>query len=525
MLRPTFMGFETAKRGLTAAQKGLDIAGQNLTNWDSAGYTRQRITQVAIAPDSYRSRFATSRVGVAGQGVDITGIGQTRDAFLDRRFREESGDVGYYNEAAALLGDIQTALNEFNPTDDTGLRGCLMSMSDALQEFSLNAYSETHANIVATEFKNLTQTLQQISGKLQDSRAQQVYNLEISVADINKKLQQIAGLNQSIMEDMSVMRDNAYFGPNELLDQRNLLLDELAQYVDLQYSENADGTVTVTVNGQTAVSGNKFDRLEMVEDGATGVVSVRWVSTDQPATLTTGSVKASIDYLNGRGPNLKNPGESTARGYLYYQDKLDTFAQTIANVANHIIPEVDADGNIMVDADGNTVYRKLLGGLSEEPDADGNYHVRDDIPITADNISISDQWSQDSGYIIFQRGEDDVPDNVGNYAQALMQAITDGSHLFVSNGEEFNGSFLDYISGYSTTLAEDVSFSENREVATTTIYQSLQDSRDEVAGVVVDEEVANLMIYQKSLSAASRLMTAMDEALDVIINKTGLVGR
>ena len=65
MLRPTFMGFETAKRGLTAAQKGLDVAGQNLTNWDSAGYTRQRITQVAIAPDSYRSRYSVSRVGPA----------------------------------------------------------------------------------------------------------------------------------------------------------------------------------------------------------------------------------------------------------------------------------------------------------------------------------------------------------------------------------------------------------------------------------------------------------------------------
>ena len=56
LIRPTFLGFETAKKGLTAAQKGLDVTGQNLTNWDSAGYTRQRITQVAVAPDSYRNR-------------------------------------------------------------------------------------------------------------------------------------------------------------------------------------------------------------------------------------------------------------------------------------------------------------------------------------------------------------------------------------------------------------------------------------------------------------------------------------
>ena len=520
MLRPTFLGFETAKRGLTAAQKGLDISGQNLTNWDSAGYTRQRITQVAIAPDSYRSRYVSSRTGVAGQGVDITGIGQVRDVFLDKRFREESGDVGYFTQSSSILGDIQAALNEYNPKDDTGLRGCLMSMSNALQEFSINAYSETHANIVATEFKNLTQTLQQISSKLQDSRSQQKYDLEISVEAVTKKLQQVAGLNQTIMEDMSVMRDNPYFGPNELLDERNLLLDELSQYMDLQYSSNVDSTVTVTVNGQTVVSGSKSDKLEMIEDEKTGVVDVRWISTNKSAALTTGSVKAALSYLNGRGPNLKNPGESTARGYFYYQDKLDAFAQTLATVVNRIVPEVDENGNVVKGA-----YRQLLGGLSSEPDADGKYHVRDDIPITADNLSISDKWSQDSGYIIFHRNQEDVPDNVGNYAQTLMKAVTNGSHFFDANGEEFNGSFLDYIKGYSSTLAEDVSFSDNRKIATSTISQSLEDSRDEVSGVVVDEEVANVMMYQKSLSAASRLMTAMDEALDVIINKTGLVGR
>ena len=70
-----------------------------------------------------------------------------------------------------------------------------------------------------------------------------------------------------------------------------------------------------------------------------------------------------------------------------------------------------------------------------------------------------------------------------------------------------------------------MNFAENRLEATNVIVQNLEDNRDSVSGVVVDEEVANMMLYNKSLTAASRLMTAMDEALDVIINKTGLVGR
>ncbi len=526
MIRPTFLGFETAKKGLTAAQKGLDITGQNLTNWDSVGYTRQRITQVAIAPDSYRNRYSSSRVGPSGQGVDITGIAQTRDVFLDKRFREESSDVGYYDQAGSILNDIQAALNEYNPKTDTGLRSSLMAISDALQSFSVNAYSETHANIVTSAFKNMTQTLQQISTKLQSAKAQQIFDLEVSVDEVNKKLMRIAGLNQTIMDDAAAIQSNAYFGPNELYDERNQLLDELSQYADIQYSYNTDGSVTVEVNGQVAVSGAKYDKMEMVEDPNTGVVGLRWISTNKSVEMTTGSLKASTDYINGRGPNLKNPGESASRGFLYYQDQLNAFAQTIATVVNRIVPEADADGNPMKDADGNIVYKELLGAVVQKADGTGT-EVRTDIPITADNLSITDKWNNNSGYVIYERNPlaDDKAENVGNYALALSEAMSNGVHYFDPNGEEFNGSFLDYVKNYVTTLAEDVSFAENRHTATATIQSSLEDSRDSVSGVVVDEEVANMMLYNKSINAASRLMTAMDEALDTIINKTGLVGR
>ena len=363
-----------------------------------------------------------------------------------------------------------------------------------------------------------------------------------------------------------------------------------------------DGTINVEVNGQMAVTGTKYDKMEMTQSKETGVVGLRWISTNKPVELTAGSLKASTDYINGRGPNLRNPGESTERGFLYYKDQLNDFAQTLANVANSIIPETDANGSIIyeyelgpdgkpladptdptgfkrilqldedgnpipqlgsdgkpvykldadgnkipvidqvtgqpaVDADNNPIYeveykykyqtKQLLGAISSIPGDDGKYYVQSDIPITADNISVTDQWSNNSGYVIFQRNPDehDTADNVGNYALALADAIANGTHRFEPNGAEFDGTFLDYVKNYVTTLGEDVSFTESRLTATTTIQQELEDGRDSVSGVVVDEEVANMMLYNKSLSAASRLMTAMDEALDTIINKTGLVGR
>ena len=527
MIRPTFLGFETAKKGLTAAQKGLDVTGQNLTNWDSAGYTRQRITQVAVAPDSYRNRYSSSRVGPAGQGVDITGVGQTRDVYLDKRYRDECAEQGYYTRSSEILGDIQSALNEFNPKSDTGLRSVLMALSDALQSFSVHAYSETHANIVTSAMKNVTQTLQQISSKLDSAREQQIYDLSVSVDDVNKKLMELAGLNKTIMDDAASFQSNPYFGPNELYDQRNLLLDELAQYADISYTSNADGTINVEVNGHMAITGTKYDKIDLAENADTGVVGLKWVSSNAPVELTSGSIKASTDYINGRGPNLRNPGESTVRGFLYYKDQLNDFAQTLANVANSVIPEDDGNGQPKLDANGNIIYKQLLGAMNDLPNTDGSYSVGQGVPVTADNISVTDQWANNSGYVIFQRNPDanDTADNVGNYALALADAITNSSHRFEPNGAEFDGTFLDYVKNYVTTLGEDTNFAEGRLTATSNIQRNMEDNRDSVSGVVVDEEVSNMMLYNKSLSAASRLMTAMDEALDTIINKTGMVGR
>lgn len=522
MIRPTFAGFEIGKKGLTAAQMGLDITGNNLVNWDSQGYTRQRITQVAEAQNSYRNRYLASQSGTSGRGVQVTGIGQVRDVYLDRRFREESSEVGYYDQSSLLLNDIQAALNEYNPKTDVGIRSSIMALSDALQDFSTHSYSETHANLVLSSFKSFAQTLQQVSSKLTSAREQQVYDLDVSVQEVNTKLLKIAELNRSIQEYSMEITNNPYFGPNELYDARNLLLDELSQYADITYTSNADGTINVSVSGHPAVTGTKYDAIDLSRDPKTDVLRLRWISSTETVDLASGSLKASVDYINGRGPNLKNDGESSVRGFLYYKDQLNELAKVMATVVNNIVPECDPEtGDPVKDDNGNIVYKQLLTAINELGEDDPY------LEITADNISVTNHWATNSGYIIYQRNPDvnDTADAVANYALSLADAVANQTFQFSPNGEDFEGTFLDYVKNYTTTLAEDVSFSEARLTATSVIQQNLEDSRDSVSGVVVDEEVANMMLYNKSLSAASRLMTAMDEALETLINKTGVVGR
>lgn len=706
------MGFDIAKRGIMTAQKGLDISGQNLVNWDSDGYTRQRLEQVAVAPNVSATRYSYNRAGLAGQGVEINGISQTRDKFLDKRFREENAETGYYDKVNNLLGDIESTIDELKVNGDSGIRYSLKEMMDSLSTFSKDAYSETYANIVMNTFKNMAQTLQQLSMKLDNVASQQKFDLSVSVQDFNQLVQKLAAVNKSIGDDVGASL-NPHFGPNELLDERNLLLDELSKYGEIEVRTNSDSTVTVTMNGHTVVDRAKYDQLEMFPDpnselmhDSTVPVEVRWVSTNQQAEFKNGIIKGFTDFINGAGP-APGEGQTSKRGIPYYQAKLDTFAQTLADTVNGIIPDTTAPeiqaqkqrvddlgaqesalngllstykslqaqydaavtagdtakqgdlerqwddlvagykypdaaaankgytapplalgtttdavfdpilGNTAAgitgtlipgtqqykdmealkadfqelnkkwqaaNAAGDTTYMASLqdkmdrlvkeyndkgyqntnidtgitglGGVNLADGAAGvtqvetavnaeladvkalkQTHVEaldtmianapkkklygsiDGGPINAQNLTITDDWNGNPSYVI------SILDSKQNNAlNQLINALNADKISFQSRGELVESTFSDYVTGYSTTLAEDKNYYYNRLEATTVLNNELQDRRDEVSGVVVDEEVANVMLYNKSLSAASRLMTALDEALDVLINRTGRVG-
>ena len=115
MIRSTFYGFHTALSGLNYAQKALDVTGNNITNMNTTGYTRQRVDINSIAASSYMDRYANANSHNVGQGVSITGISQLRDKFLDVRFRDEASQVGQYDsylsaleEVAAVFDEVQT---------------------------------------------------------------------------------------------------------------------------------------------------------------------------------------------------------------------------------------------------------------------------------------------------------------------------------------------------------------------------------------------------------------------------------
>lgn len=512
--RPTFMGFEASKTAIFANQKSLDIVGNNLSNVNTAGYTRQSVDRASKVVPMYASKTGTGTIGIAGQGVESLGVSQTRDSFLDQRFRQEYSNSAYHAEAASILGDIQLALGDgYDITDESGLYGSMMNIYSALNSFIGEPTSESLANIVMSSFTSICQVLQQLDTNLTNVANQTAFDLGVDVARVNEIASQIAEINAIIEDDSSsAFTDQVYYGPNELYDQRNLLLDELSCFGEVVVTQHANGTIDVSFADFPIVTNTETETLNLViNDDQT--VTMNWVSTGESFTSSNGSLVSVIHYLNGNGPNCQNTTDEPYKGLQYYRSQINTFANALADVANNTIPEIGEDGSPLLDDKGNIVYKTLIGGeLSNGTTS--KYGV------TASNITISSEWvSAGAGYFIYD------PDSyVEDYAQSLAFKLTEADYTFTTNGQSFTGTFLDFEINLITELASDISYHAGRQDAYALIANDLLTQRDSISGVSTDEETADMLIFQKSYEAASRMMTVFDELLDKIINGTGRVG-
>ena len=186
------------------------------------------------------------------------------------------------------------------------------------------------------------------------------------------------------------------------------------------------------------------------------------------------------------------------RGYQFYMKKLDALAQTFAGIINDI-NQKGVQGSPQVN---DTPYLLLANKTTDAGDG-----------ITAANIGISTDWINGNAHVGMLG--DSPTDTVLNMLEAMSKA-----HAGLGNK-----SFASYMNNTSTILANDSRANQNILKTNVTVLNSIQDYKDSVSGISMDEEASNMMAYMSAYNAASRLMTAMDEALNTLINNTGLVGR
>ncbi|MFT4107901.1 MAG: flagellar hook-associated protein FlgK [Lacrimispora sp.] len=540
MTRSTFSGFTIAQLAMTASQRAIDVTGQNIANINTQGYTRQRVDLVSLntrGADAMRTGPGTK----IGYGVEITGISQIRDPFLDVQFRNQIAKVGTADARQATLDQLADIFDE---TDDEGIKRALSDFKSSLDKLASNAGSSEFDSIVRSRAQVLVNYIHQKSTDLKSVREETINGLENSdVPTINGLLSDIGELNDAIWK--SQVQGNPAL---ELLDERNNKLDELASYLPISVTYNdvvvATGTkfeypvvkfrgsdgmtynLTAGEHGENvaSISSTRNKGITGEFDGTVSISlipasdfpkesDVSTLSTDITKYLKEGSLKGVVDALNKSG-ELDVPS-TDFRGIGYYEKSFEAFVQSFAKTFNELNKNTDPSNTKNFD-----LFQTSDGSLR----------------FTASNIKISDDWMNNSIHIISAYKDEGTTanDNIMRMLKAMDEervfkyeyTYKDSSGMIQSDYiTHYTGSFSQCYSNLENTQGIDSSANSailNNHVS---VLQQTSNNKDSVSGVSLDEEGISLMQYQRSFSAAARLMTTLDEALNILINSTGLVGR
>ncbi len=512
MIRSTFAGFTTAQHALLANQRAIDVAGQNLSNQHTIGYTRQRLDLASITPTG-PSPTNSPYDSKVGQGVLMTGVIQIRDPYLDIQYRSQIAKVGTVDAMDAVMEEIG---NIFDEIDSTAIRAAYNDVVSQLTALAnpQNASSQNLDALVRSSFEVLINLVHQNASELSELEEETADKLETSlIPNINTALEEIAILNESI-KNTQIQGSPAL----ELQDQRNQLLDDLATYfpIDVTYIEDTSPGVSVQLlqvtftdaDGveHTLIHDDEIGNVAFGQDAATGDYTLTVTDALDPTSsknvadvLVDGVLKGNLDMLNQEG--IFNGGD--VNGIGYYEKSFDLFVSTLAEQMNTL------NGTpLFTTSDGSGVF-------------------------TATNIEVSADWKNNTIGITktHEVGPDGTP-NSTDYSNVLKMI-----NMLTEENMDFNFDLGGVpTTAFSGTLLGAYDNIQNVQAierkATTTILESrltvldqIADSRDSVSAVSQDEEVMDLMRYQQAYNAASRVMTTMDELLDKLINGTGVVGR
>lgn len=542
----TFGSFTTVRLGIYSAQKGLDVTGNNITNINTEGYTRQRLNQVSLIP-SVNDRYYSSYNTRIGQGAVVAGITQVRDPGLDISYRKANSDVGSANAKLDGLNQIATILDEVGKgsldQDDGVILSQLNDIRDLISQAITNGV-DTYDPLIRESATALCTHFNAYAKKLAELQETYESNLNQEVTEVNDILTQIRDLNESI-RNADLRGDPAL----ELRDNRNNLLDKLSGYVkiDVKYTMEEVGpdtevekmTVSIVSNEghtHTLVDGvygtqlscdNNNNYTISISDltDANGVVhpdnAALGAGTDMVDNDLYGSIQSIREILTEKGEfssqndvDNVDPDALVKRGIPYYQKALDSLAYEFATAMNELNHVYDSSGNLVAGA-GN-----LFSIGSNTNDA-----VTGATQITASNISVSYGWANQTVSIQAASSPDAPSGDTSRLAEFLdlfskkldfVPSHVDGDAI----GDAYHGTFEDMLLKIQSTLAEDQMSTDAVLNNYTITADNIYTDRDGVSGVDLNDEATGLMTYQKAYTAACRLMNVLNEALDSLINGT-----
>lgn len=442
----------------------MEVTGQNLSNVNNPNYTRQSLEVQSATP-------LQTDIGQEGTGVEAVGISQASDTLLNTQIQNENSVSSSLTAQQTALENAETYLNEqitdgsTGTTSPGGLTADLSNLFNSFQSVSTDPTDQSQRQTLVANAQQLATEFNSVSSQLGGVRSQINQSIQNGVTSANQDLAQIATLNQQI-----VMADAEGGSANDLVDQRQAAINDLASYANVTTTAQANGAVNVSVGGVAMVSGmNSTDSLEAYDAGG-GQLLIKAQNAGTPLTLSSGSIEGNITARDGA---------------------LSSLQTSVNSLASQLITQVNGVYSSGYDLNGNTGAAFFTG-------------------TDASDIGVNSTLATDPSAVQASGSATAAGDN------SVMLALSQLSNSNISglNNQTFSQSWAQTVGGLGNTIS-----SVNDQVNnSTSVTQMLQTQRDSVSGVSLDEEMTNLMQYQKTYEASAQLVSTLNQMLETVIN-------
>lgn len=459
-----------AYTSLQAHQQALEVVGNNLSNASNPAYSRQVVSLKPGIPYTDLSLHRPTTPGQIGGGVVVESLRRVRDQCLDGQIRGETSLAGEYDVLSRALGQVESVLA---PAVDAGTGAALRAYFEAWHDVANQPESIAQRNLLRQRATALASSLNDDAAYLNDMRTNLDIELRQKVVEVNDLAQQIARLNPFIFRSLAA-GDN----PNDLLDQRDQLVEKMSRLVNVTTFVDATGQADVLLGGVDLVRRDSTNELVATSDPTNaGLAAISFARTGSPTpAITSGEIAGLLRARDEFVPQ--------------YQARLDALAQTLATQTNGLHQAgIDLDG--------------AAGGDFFAGTAAATLRVADPILSDVRKIAASGSGSTGDG------------SNALALAELETARVMDGG---ASTLESYHQGTLVLI---GANVLSATASSANQEQ----IVSQLFDKRQDRSGVSIDEELINLIRFQKGFEASARVVTAIDEMLDVVVRQLGTVGR
>jgi flagellar hook-associated protein 1 len=455
-----------ASGALSVASEESAVTGQNLANVNNTAYARQQVNLATATP-------LQTPIGDEGTGVQAVSITEVRSSILDSQIQSEGSVTGSLtaqqnalDQAEAELGEqISSSAGNSTDTSATGLTADLSSLFSSFQTLSTDPSNLSNRQGVVQSAQELSAQFNTVSSGLANVQAGLNTSIQNDVAGSNQDLTNIAALNQQIVQATA-----GGGTANDLVDQREQDLEDLAGKVNFTATTQSNGAVDISIGGVTMVSGADTPDSLQAFTAANGNTLVRAQNAGATLSLSGGSIEGAITTRDGALASLQS---------------------SVNTVASQLITQVNSIYSNGFDLNGNTGANLFTGS-------------------DAATIGVNSALVNDPSTFQASGTQGDAGDNtvVLQLAQLANQPLAGLNNQTISqNYAQTVGAFGSAISSVNDQLTN-----------STSVAQMLTNQRDSLGGVSTDQEMTNLMQFQKAYEASSVLITTINEMLETVLS-------